>query len=143
MDGLGSDNLEVLPARASASTWSPKLVFELALGLDPLAEILERHKLTQAEYEHLSNHPAFRHDLAMQRLDVQENGVTYKRKAAMQAESYLQDLHMIVTDSSGDVPASTRLDAIKYVTKVAELEPDKKQAGDDNSKQTINIQINV
>ncbi len=140
---LDNSDISAALVTAGAPTWDPKLVFELALGIEPLAAILERHGLTERHYNQLVDHPAFRKDLSAQRLEMQEHGVTFKHKARLQAEMYLKEMHTIITDSTGDVPASTKVDAIKYITKVAELEPDKKTASDDGGKQTINIQINV
>lgn len=135
---VGSD--EHLPtSRPSPNPWPPKLVIDLALGLDHLDDILAAHGLTRPQYDRLTEIPTFRRELASTMRDLRENGVPFARKAAIQAESYLVNLDEMVHDL--DVPASTRLEAIKSVVKWGKLEP-KEDKGQDSGGNTINLQIN-
>lgn len=132
-------SLETLPSRPSPNPWPPKLVIDLALGLDHLDDILAAHGLTRPQYDRLTEIPTFRRELASTMRDLRENGVPFARKAAIQAESYLVNLDEMVHDL--DVPASTRLEAIKSVVKWGKLEP-KEDKGQDHGGNTINLQIN-
>lgn len=133
------DSSELAPLRPSPNPWPPKLVIDLALGLDHLDDILAAHGLTRPQYDRLTEIPTFRRELASTMRDLRENGVPFARKAAIQAESYLVNLDEMVHDL--DVPASTRLEAIKSVVKWGKLEP-KEDKGQDSGGNTINLQIN-
>jgi len=65
--------------------------------------------------------------------------IAIREPESIQAESYLVNLDEMVHD--GDVPASTRLEAIKSVVKWGRLEP-KEDKGQDSGGNTINLQIN-
>ena len=132
-------SLETLPSRPSPNPWPPKLVIDLALGLDHLDDILAAHGLTRPQYDRLTEIPTFRRELASTMRDLRENGVPFARKAAIQAESYLVNLDEMVHDL--DVPASTRLEAIKSVVKWGKLEP-KEDKGQDSGGNTVNLCIN-
>jgi len=119
--------------------WDPNLPFEVAMGLDDTETILDHFSLTPQQFEVISAHPLYRRELSEHIKDLRENGLSYKTKAKVMAEEYLLDLHSIVKSSLAT--QSTKLDAIKYVTKVAELEPVKGVEAAGNN--TVNIQINI
>jgi hypothetical protein len=128
------------PKKPSPNPWPPKLVFDLALGLYSQEEVLLSNGISDVQFERLMEMPTFRQELAAQMREQQENGVTYQRKAAIQAETYLLDLDDMVRDK--EIAASTRLATIQYVTKVGGLEP-KESKGDQGSTATqVNLQIN-
>ena len=122
------------------NAWDPRLIIDLNLGLDPLEDILLRYNLTPAQLETLNNNPVFRKDLNITAREMREGGVSFARKAATQAESYLEVLDEIVNDAR--VPASTRLAGIKDVVKWGGLEPkDEKEKGNGGGG-GVQIQIN-
>jgi hypothetical protein len=144
---LGSSDLDEaedvhpLTPHRSPNPWDPRLVVDLALAIDPLEEILQRFTLTEAHYERLLTIPAFRRDLALTMRELRENGVTFSKKAAVQAEAYLLDLDEMVQDRS--IAASTRLDAIKSVVAWGKLDPkNDKATGDVNQGVQVNLSIN-
>jgi len=119
--------------------WPPQLITELAMQLDDTAVVLARHGMEDGHYQHLLTIPMFRREVAAAMKEHSENGNTYRRKARIQAETYLTVVDQIVNNS--EVAASTRIDAIKYVGKMGDLEPrDKKD--DANAGAQINVQIN-
>lgn len=137
---LLDNNVEYPGTTQKVNAWDPRLIIDLNLGLDPLEDILLRYGLTPAQLETLNNNPVFRKDLNITAREMREGGVSFARKAATQAESYLEVLDEIVTDAR--VPASTRLAGIKDVVKWGGLEPkDEKEKGA-GSGAPINIQIN-
>jgi hypothetical protein len=128
------------PIDRSPNPWDPRLILDLALAIDPLEEILQRFSLTGSHYTRLLQIPSFRRDLSMTMRELRENGVTFGRKAAAQAESYLLDVDEMIQDRS--IAASTRLDAIKWTAKMGKLEPKDEKGGDAASGTTVNLQIN-
>jgi uncharacterized protein (UPF0147 family) len=119
--------------------WDPRLLMDLAVGVEELPTILARFDLTMEDFDDLLKHPVFRRELAVMTRDVQENGATFRAKAKIQAESYLPVLDNIVNDEN--VPTGIRLDAIKSAVRWGDLEP-KESRGQDNAAATVNIQIN-
>ena len=124
----------------AANAWDPRMILDLAIGVDGLGEILERYDITPAEYDILSSVPTFRRELAMTMRDVRENGVLFAAKAKVLAESYLTDIDEMIQDDK--TPASTRLNAIQSVVRWGKLEPTKDTGTDTSSTGQINIQIN-
>ena len=120
--------------------WDPRLILDLAVGVEGMEDILSRYSLTLDEYYALSSTPAFRRELALAVRDVRENGVTFAAKARVQAELYLEVLENIVYDTS--TPASTRLEAIRSAVKWGRLEPKDDKAGDSGPTTQVNVQIN-
>jgi hypothetical protein len=125
--------------RPTPNPWDPRLVMDLALGLDPLAEILDRYEMVQDDYDRLCEVPSFRRDLAVTMRELRENGVTFGKKAAIQAESYLLDVDDMVQDKS--IPASTRLTAIQWMARMGRLEPKEEKSTDvaTGTQVTLNI----
>lgn len=125
--------------RPSPNPWDPRLVMDLAIGVDGLDDILLRYGLTQEDYDALTTVPTFRRELSTTLRELRENGVTFIKKAKIQAESYLVDLDDMVQDKN--VPAATRLDAIKSIVKWGGLEP-KDTKTEQAQGVTVNLQIN-
>jgi UDP-N-acetyl-D-mannosaminuronate dehydrogenase len=121
------------------AAWPATLVTDLALGLDPLDDILLRHNVPQHRWDVLASHPAFIRAVATQAKEFGESGLTFRAKARAQAEDYLQQIDQIVVDATVDPKA--RIDAIKSVVKWAGLEP-REEASQSSSPQ-VNIQINL
>jgi len=124
--------------RSGPNKWSPMLVMDLAIGVDDLETILTTHNLTKAELDRLFEVPTFRHEVAMMRREVRENGVTFGKKARIQAEQYLETLDLMMANP--DTPPSVRLDIFKTLTKLAGLEPKNKE---ETQVPQVNIQINM
>jgi hypothetical protein len=128
---------EVIP---STNIWDPRLILDLAIGVDGLEEILPRYDLTEEEFTILSDIPAFRRELAMAMRDAREYGLPFTKKAKVQAESYLEVLdHLVYSDLT---PANVRLEAIRSTVRWAGLEPKETAGTGDGEKNVINVQIN-
>ena len=123
-----------------ANPWDPRMILDLAIGVDGLVEILDRYGLTQQEYELLTSSRTFRRDLAMTMRDVRENGVPFVKKSSVLAESYLDEIHEMVTNQA--TPASVKLSAIQSVVKWGRLEPQNEKNDGPGTGHAINIQIN-
>ena len=100
--------------------WPPRLAFDLALG-EELDTLVTRYDLTHSQLHSLLLTPAFQKEVDKHKLDISENGVSFRLKAKLQAEDYLRDLDAIVHDP--ETPPAVRLDAIKSAVKWAGYEP--------------------
>jgi len=131
--------LDAAPAdtRKGPNPWNPHLVLDLALQLDDQDEILTRYNLTEQQLGHLYNIPAFRRDLALMGRELRENGVSFTKRAAVQAESYLETVDHIMM--SPDTPASTRLEIFKHLAKLGKLEPKEDKTEQNNTQVNVNI----
>lgn len=126
-------------SRPSTQPWDPRLVLDLALGIEALEDILPRYALTLEEYGALVDSPLFRRELALAERDLRENGLPFRAKARIQAEAYLEVLDELVYDAS--TPSTTRLEAIRSVVKWGNLEP-KEEKEEGANAPAVNIQIN-
>jgi hypothetical protein len=131
-----------LPAEhvPNVNPWDPRLVLDLALAIEDTEPILERYDLQQEDYDALMRTPSFRRDLALTMREVRENGLSFRHKARVQAESYLEVLDQLVYSPA--TPASTRLDGIKQAVTWGDLSPKEGKGGDVQNAQQINISIN-
>lgn len=126
--------------KKSLNQWPPALIIDLALELDCTEDILTRYSLVQSDLDKLYRTPAFRRDVGMMQRELRENGVTFSRKAALQAENYLDNMDTLMFTS--ETPASTKLEIFKTMTKLGKLEP-KEDKDDGNQGTQINVQINL
>jgi len=144
LDGIELDETSVslLPVQAwlaAPAPWNPRLAFDVALGEDPHV-LCERYALTPDALDALFCTTAFRREVADHQKQIREDGVTFRQKAKVQAEMYLEVLDQLVNDM--DVSPATRLDAIKSTIKWADLEPKVDKAAQSSMPQ-FNIQINL
>ena len=72
---------------------------------------------------HFYGMDAFRMAVAGHRNELADNGITFKTKARMQSEMYLEDVNDIILNA--DTPPSVKLNAIQSVVRWAGLEPEK------------------
>ena len=126
--------------REAVNRWDPRLILDLALGVEDLDTVLPRYNLTPDDYETLAHSPIFRRELALTIRDVRENGLPFKAKARVQAEAYLEVLDALVY--SDGTPASTRLEAIKSTVAWGGLIPKESKEETGATGSTINVQIN-
>jgi len=124
----------------NVNPWDPRLILDLALAIEDTTPILERYSLSEDDYSSLMRTPSFRRDLALTMREVRENGLSFKHKARVQAESYLEVLDQLVYSPA--TPASTRLDGIKQAVTWGDLSPKEGKEGDVQNAQQINISIN-
>jgi hypothetical protein len=123
----------------SINPWPPQLIVELALQLHTLEEILPRYDMSEERYRSLLENPHFRKEIAVMMRELAENGQSFRIKARLQAEAYLDIVDDIVNDLS--VGASVRLDAINKMVQWGDLVPKDKKDGNEGAP-TVNIQLN-
>ena len=138
-DVLDALNLPVRQATPAPFPWHPRLTFDIAMKEDQQI-LCDRYSLRLEDLEALYYIAAFRREIADHQKLIREEGVTFRQKAKVQAEMYLEVLDDIVNNA--DVSAATRLDAIKSVVKWGDLEPKVDKAAQSAMPQ-FNIQINL
>jgi hypothetical protein len=121
--------------------WPQGLVVDIALGIDALPDILLRYNMTEEHWASLSDNPAFRVDLARTRKEISENGLSFKRKAATQAEMYLIDMDKIMADP--EASQTLKHNIFTTMARLGELEPVKARESDVVTGGGFNIQINI
>lgn len=126
--------------RSGPSAWPQAMIIDVALGLDNLEVILDRYGMNQLQWENLQDNLAFRLDLARTSKEISESGLSFKRKAATQAEMYLVDMDSLM--SNPDVAPGTKVDIFKTCARLGELEPAKSAESSGTSISGYNIQIN-
>lgn len=119
--------------------FSAALILDLALESDSLENLCNKYKITPLDLQSLLDNAAFYKAVTDMKSEIGERGVSFKLKAAIQADMYLQDIHKMVSDAT--TPASVKLDAIKSVVKWADLEPKQKDTAGGGSafKLVINM----
>jgi len=125
-------------APSTTNQWDPRLIMDLAVGVEGIDEILPRYNLTEDDFLALSENRVFKQDLGMAIRDVKENGLTFKTRARVQAEAYLEVLDGIIYADA--TPASTRLEAIKSTVRWGGLDEAAKTEESMNNTQ-INVNI--
>lgn len=123
------------------SAWDPKLLFDLALEMDDIEDILLRHNLTYEQLGQMYGNAMFRSEVITLRSDLQKEGLTLKLKARMLSEDYLDIMDKMVHDIH--IPAGQRLDVIKQVNKLGDVEPKKDSKDGAGGAGSFNIQINI
>lgn len=126
--------------RTMSNPWPPQLVVDLALALDDSSTILARYDLTEDQLNHFYDIPAFKKAVATTMRELREDGVSFSRKAAAQAETYLDVMYQMMYEET--TPASTKLEIFKTLTKYGRLEPKEEKDNSNNAPQ-INVQINL
>jgi hypothetical protein len=128
------------PFGSTAQPWPNRLAFDIALGDDP-EEARLHYELSEDEFLRIIHHPAFRKEVADHARDIRENGISFKSKARLFAETYLAEVDEIV--GNREIGATIRLDAIKSVVKWAGLEPQATKNAEASTQPQFNIQINL
>lgn len=115
--------------------WPVKLPFEIAMEGNEEA-LCDLYGITRQQLDDLKLNPAFRRAVAQHKAELAENGVTFRTKAKLQAESYLENLDEIIT--APDTPPSVKLNAIQSAVRWGGLEPQKEQ-----SQNVVNNNVRV
>jgi hypothetical protein len=135
--------IDPIPRSASrlSFTWPASLVVDVALAIDDLDSILERYGMSHTQWDFLSDNPAFKIELSRVRKEITENGLSFKRKAATQAEMYLTNMDALMCNP--DVAPSVKHSIFTSLVKYGELEPKKESADSAAGGMAFNIQINM
>lgn len=94
-----------------------RMAFEIALGLDPLAEIVARYDLTPEQFARIAALPAFKQQIIAYRTEIKERGLSFKEKAKVMAEDLLGKTYDLIHHPG--TSAAVKADLIKWVSKMA------------------------
>lgn len=123
---------------ATKMTFDPRIAFGLALEIHSPEEICQQFNLSPDDYNALACNPEFGKTVDLYKRELQENGVTYRSKAKLQAEMLLDTSWKLIHAVS--TPAAVKADLIKWTAKMGDLEP-KSSKGEDVP--TFALQINL
>ena len=123
-----------LPALSAA------LALDLAVQSDTAENLCKKYDLTLRQFQSIISHPAFIKVVEDMQQEIGDRGVTFKMKAAVQADMYLEDLHKMIRDTM--TPPNIRLGAIQSIVKWAGLEP-KQTAGTGETIAPFKLTINM
>lgn len=119
---------------------SPRMIYEIAAGLEDPVAIAERYGVSREVLEQLWDHPVFqnRRENARQELEAHGHSVRFKAK-----EVYEMALNRIATDiSKDDLPVNVRLDVMKHLAEIADLKPKQNVPAPGAEKFGIQIIVN-
>lgn len=115
----------------------PTLPLELALGDSPRNEVLRAYDINANRWEVLRHNPTFQKALKDALEMLQRQGMSFRVKAALQAEALLETSWKLIHSAS--TPAPVKADLIKTTYRVAGLEP--KETANVGSPLQININL--
>ena len=115
------DNYAYQYSPQTVPPWTPALVFDVALGLETEETLFDRHGITKDAWAHINTHPLFLRQVADQAREMGESGLTFRTKARIQAEMYLEDIDRMVASPNTD--QKVKLEAIRSMVKWGNLEP--------------------
>ena len=99
----------------------PKFVLEVATGLEDITEIAPRYGLTEADVEALMVYKPFIIEVERLKSELYKSGKTFKLKASMMAEEVMDRVFRQALQE--DIGITSRLDALRTLAKLADLEP--------------------
>lgn len=125
----------------AAYGWPPGLPIELALakkqGVKP-KDVCASYGLARSDYQRLCQNPGFLKALDAAFAEIEKEGVTFRRKAQVQAEELLKTSWSLIHDQSGDVPATVKGDLIKWTMRVAGYDASLDQKAAQANAQAVN-----
>lgn len=111
----------------------PRLLLEVASGLEEGWEIADRYGYSDREWKEMSENEGFKKQVAALTAELKLNGVTFQRKAAMIAEDLLEDLFALAKNSRS---LPDLLSVARFAASMGRLEP---VSGDRSGGQTGNV----
>ena len=122
-----SANLRPLADSPSPVRWTPNLQLEDALGLFSDDELCVRHDVSLGELVAYRATSVYQAGVAAARKEIAEQGLTFKHKARLQAEHYLDNMvPRWLADPDAAMKDKTGL--LAKLVEWGELEPKKEQA---------------
>lgn len=125
-------------APALIGPWPAKLSFDVAFG-ESDDVIRAKYNLSEPALQSIYLNPTFRKEVSEKQAVLREEGITFKTKAKMQAEMYLENVHDII--NSETAAPSVKLDAIKSIVKWAGYEPKPESSAQGQSQQKTQLVI--
>ena len=137
--GSRHPSIRALAVDPAALGFPPMLAVEVAMQTAPIEEIFQGYGLTISDYEALIQDPIFLRAIKTAKEQLQEEGMSFKIKAKLQAEELLKKSWAMIHDVT--TPHNVRADLIKSTMRWAGHEP--KAGGTDLSSGGTALQINI
>jgi hypothetical protein len=126
---MDSEDLPDIPDEPLEYQWRPRtltnipaeLVAGCAQGLEDPDEIAARFGLYGETWQQIKESKPFQLAVAEKKAELEKNGWVFRQKAAMGAEMVLEKV--IVDLMSNETGTNTRLEGLKTLAKLANLEP--------------------
>lgn len=115
------------PLQTLQTRWTPQLVLEDALALWSDEDLCERYKLTLGELTAVRQLKPYQHAVEQARQEIAAQGLTFKHKARLQAETFL-DSHVPAWMGDVETPLKDRVALLSKLVEWGELEPKKEAA---------------
>lgn len=133
---LPAETNELVPADYVPATIDlNSIALELAKGWYSDDQIRQAHGLSLTQWNALAHDDKFIQLAGRYRTELMMTGEQFKIDAKLSAQRHLDTVQKIISDPS--TPASVRMDAIKWLARMAELEPKEATA------KTGTTQINI
>lgn len=117
----------------------PKLVLEVAYGVEPPEEIAERYGFSRTEWLLLKEHKPFVKQVEDKKEELRAGGYTFRMKSAVIAEDLLGTLYLKAKEE--DASFHTILETVKLTAKAAGFEAPQKE--ETNTGSSFQITINL
>lgn len=98
-----------------------RMVLEIAYGRENPADIAARYGYGEDEFASLCTHPPFRKQVEAKVAELKASGYSFRMKAALAAEDLLEEVYKLAMHKTTGF--DEKLDALKFVTKMGDLEP--------------------
>lgn len=109
--------------------WTDRLALHMALVMEGsgggVSDLLTDHKITKQELEKYCKDPVFLERVQAYRTKIAAEGLSFKLKAAAQAEQLLDTSWELI--HTPDVSPAVKADLIKWTAKMGDLEPKQNQ----------------
>jgi len=122
------------PRNPAKLSWPATLPLEIALRIATPKVICEQYGVSREEWLQLIAHPVFVAEVEAANEMLKREGMSFKMKAAMQADAYLETMYTLATDPT--VSPVVRADLMKFTINAAGL-----NAGKDQGKTNINVGV--
>lgn len=99
----------------------PEMINEVATGLEEGKDIAQRYGFSEAEWDEIKERPDFQQAVAKVRSEMERSGQTFRLKAAVMADSLMENMYKHAMDS--ETPVKDKATALQLLTRVGELEP--------------------
>lgn len=117
----------------------PKMVLEIASGMEDPAAIAERYGFDESEWSLLRNHAPFIKQVDEKKQELSASGYTFRMKAAVAAEAILEEVSKkaLLPEAS----FHTQLEALKFTSRAAGLDAPPKEIQETSPGFSITINL--
>lgn len=99
----------------------PRFTLECAMGMEDISEIASRYGFTPEDVEKLKRYQPFLIELERMKGELQRSGQNFKMKAALMSDLMMEKVFQGAMQ--GNASLAVKIDALKTLTKLADLEP--------------------